>query len=325
MPEGHEDKKKDGKWKIWWRKDQLGYRLLLGLLITLALGAFLHFREVRVEILELDASAKNYVVAQVDFAFPDQEATVILRQEASRDVGNVYKLDIDEVNQRRAALEDYLVHNQNWRRLLPDTSFEEIYDTAETVKSKLLQVHFADYRTLQKVKSLELTDHPYFLLPQNFDTRQIHLPGAVWLEFKNSLAQEGTINGPTTNFVIDFYKKYTWELELDPTSQRLLRKSIESSVVEKFTTIHAGSRIINQGETVTQRHMAMMQSMKFAMRESRNLWAPLTLLGSLIFATVITLLGGFYFKISNKGLVRSLHKLSLYATIIILTLLNVVH
>ena len=49
-------------------------RVLLGLLFTGALFFFLHFREVRVEMLELGSTAPRYVVAQVDFSFLDDEA-----------------------------------------------------------------------------------------------------------------------------------------------------------------------------------------------------------------------------------------------------------
>ena len=110
-------------------------------------------------------------------------------------------------------------------------------------------------------------------------------------------------------------------MEKDISSQRALRRLVESTVPERFSQIRAGSRIVDQGEKVTQRHIAMVQSMKKALTEDRKIWEPLPLLSSLIFATIITLIGGFYFRISHKELIYNIHKLALYATIIILTLL----
>ena len=40
--------------------------------------------------------------------------------------------------------------------------------------------------------------------------------------------------------------------------------------------------LLIKGEKVTGRHIAMLQAMKKALSESRNLWHPLTLLGSLL-------------------------------------------
>ncbi|MCB1085332.1 MAG: HDIG domain-containing protein, partial [Chlamydiia bacterium] len=82
----------------------------------------------------------------------------------------------------------------------------------------------------------------------------------------------------------------------------------------------AGQLIVDQGEKVTQRHIAMLQAMKKAMAENRKLWEPLPLLSSLIFASVIVLIGVYYFRSRHKELVRNIYKLALFATIIILTL-----
>lgn len=68
---------------------------------TICLMIFLHFREVRVEVLELNSIAPGYIVAQVDFDFFDEEATFILKQEATRDVGKIYFLSEKNVKQKR--------------------------------------------------------------------------------------------------------------------------------------------------------------------------------------------------------------------------------
>ena len=70
--------------------------LIIGIL-ALALFAFLHFREVQVEIPELNSIAPGYIVSQVDFDFPDDEATIILRQDALRDVSKIYQLSQKDI------------------------------------------------------------------------------------------------------------------------------------------------------------------------------------------------------------------------------------
>src|SRR6056297_1749466 len=77
-----------------------GWRLFIGFALVVVLTLFLHFRETRVEILELDTVAKKYVVAQVDFEFPDEEATTIDRQDAVRGVGSIYKIDEAQIDKR---------------------------------------------------------------------------------------------------------------------------------------------------------------------------------------------------------------------------------
>ncbi len=67
---------------------------------ALLLFLFLHFRETYVESLELGKEAKRYVVAQVEFAFPDEEATIILKQEAAHEIGTIYRIKDDEIYQK---------------------------------------------------------------------------------------------------------------------------------------------------------------------------------------------------------------------------------
>ena len=77
----------------------IGIRWLIGLCFALCLFAILHFREERVEMLELNSIAPGYVVSQVDFDFYDEEATNILKYEAVRDIGKIFELSDKEVHQ----------------------------------------------------------------------------------------------------------------------------------------------------------------------------------------------------------------------------------
>src|SRR5262245_47514454 len=72
-------------------------RMLIGGLFALGLFLFLHIREVRLETLELGTIAPKYIVAQYDADFYDQEATLILKQEAVRDLGKIFKLSDKQI------------------------------------------------------------------------------------------------------------------------------------------------------------------------------------------------------------------------------------
>ncbi len=315
-----EESKDRPKWQRYLKKENLGKRLLVGLAILLCLAAFIHFREVRVDMLELDSHAKNYVVAQVDFEFPNEEGTVILRQESARDVGAIYRLDPQFVDQKRFEIEKFWIDDQRWRNVLTKTTFEELYQTADDVKRVLLASRFAEERTLNRLQSLDLRPPEYFLIPSSFNGESARLPDSYWEQIQKELVKKKH-SGPEVAYVLNYFQGISWPLDKDTSAQRTLRRQVETTVPQRFSQIRAGNRIVDQGEKVTQRHVAMVQAMKKAMAEDQKIWEPLPLLSSLIFATLIVLIGGFYFHYKHQELIRNIYKLSLYATIIILTLL----
>ena len=71
----------------WLSHTNRGWRLLVGLFCTIGLALFLHFREIRLEVLELNTTAPRYIVAQIDFEFPDYETTIVLQQQAMQNLG----------------------------------------------------------------------------------------------------------------------------------------------------------------------------------------------------------------------------------------------
>jgi len=298
------------------KEGNLGKRLLIGAAILFSLAAFVHFKEVRIEMLELDSHAKNYIVAQVDFAFPDDEGTVILKQESARDIGTIYRIDPKSIDARRFQFENFLIHDQRWRNLLPNSTFEGLYQGADAVKNQLLEARFTDRRTLKRLESLKLKSSDYFLLPPSFDGNSATLSDNFWEELQQRLPP-----GASTRYILSYFQSTEWQMEKDHSAQRALRRLVEATVPVRLSQIKAGSRIVDQGEKVTQRHIAMVQAMKMVLAEDRKIWETLPLIGSLIFAALITLLGGFYFRISHRDLITNIHKLALYATIIILTLL----
>lgn len=315
-----EESKEKPKWQRYLKEGNLGKRLLIGLAILFSLAIFIHFKEVRVDMLELDSNAKNYIVAQVNFEFPDDEGTVILRQESARDIGAIFRIDPQSIEKRRFQFENFLIHDQRWRSLLPKSTFEELYQGADDVKELMQSLRFTDMRTLQRLQSLDLLTPEYYPLPSSFDGTSATFPGGFWEILQRRLVKKSH-QGPSITYILSYFQQVSWPFDKDTSAQRNLRRMVETTVPERFSQIKAGNRIVDQGEKVTQRHIAMLQAMKKAIAENRKIWDPLPLLSSLIFATIVTLVGGFYFRNGHKELVKNIYKLFLYATIIILTLL----
>ncbi len=305
-----------------WRKslkDQdLGKRLLVGLIMLFCLAGFLHFREIRIETLEPGSIAKNYVVAQIDFEFVDYDSTAVLKQEALKDIGSIYQVDEKEIKDRRVHFENYLIYHQNWRDQAEDSTFEEINAIADKVEDHFFTARFTDLRTLKKMQELHVNAEEYFLVPPHKGMASI-LPIEFWqtilADLKNKSYPE-----KSAQFVVNYFEKFQWIFEVDLSSQKKLQEIVEGSVPEKIRKIRSGSRIIDQGERVTPKQIVMLQAMKDALAENRKLWQPLTIMGSLFFSLFIILLGAYYFKWNHQDILQSLSKLSLYVSIVILTL-----
>ena len=149
-------------WQEWFAVNNRGWRLLVGCICVFFLALFLHFREVRLEVLELNTTASRYIVAQIDFEFPDYETTILLKQQAMQDVGDEYKIEDKEIRNARYELEEDLIRNKNWRRMAPMSTFEGMYKAADEIETLLLEARFTDPRTKQKIKEIEFSDSSYY-------------------------------------------------------------------------------------------------------------------------------------------------------------------
>lgn len=152
------------KWKDWLGEGHFGKRLFVALLFFLALAFFLHFRQVRMESLELNTIAERYIIGQVDFSFPDEEATALLRQQAASDVGAIYRPSDKQLHQVRQEFERSLLLDSKWRDELETATFDQLYHSADALEEALLFVRFANARTLQKMRDFHLSTENYFLL-----------------------------------------------------------------------------------------------------------------------------------------------------------------
>ncbi len=296
-----------------------GIRLCLGLLFTLSLFAILHFREVRVDVIEFNKIAPSYVVAQVDFDYLNDEATIILRQEAVRDFGKIYKISEKSIHERRTDFENFLIYNQDWRKIESNIPFEEMYQGVDALEKKLKHIKFTDPRTLHKIKDLEISTTNYLIFNPADLNDEVIFSQQMWDAIVRLALPNEEYLSDTTEVIKAFFQAKGWYVEEDPSTELSLRRKIQSQIPDKYTHVSAGSRIIDQGEKATGRHVAMILAMKKALADQRMLWHPLTLAGSLGMTLILVAICIAYFKLNQPKILYSNRKLFLLITIIIIS------
>ncbi len=280
---------------------------------------FLHFREVQVEILDLNTIAPRYIVSQVSFDFPDEEATLIMKQDAVREIGKIYMISPIDIRQRRIEFENFLVYNQSWHQEQTESgTFEALYKGTEIMENALVDLRLTDPRTIDKMRELSFSTENYEPYTPNTTLSGMILPQQIWDNIqKKYFATYTPLIGA---LIIEFFKNSPWHIEEDIPAQRQLRKEIQAKVPDKLTHVNAGSRIIDQGEKVTARHIAMLQAMKNTLSTRRNLTHPLTLIGSFILTLLFVGIFLAYFQINQPHILTSNRKLFLLITILTMTL-----
>lgn len=308
-------------WQEWFVSNHRGWRLLVGLVCVVFLALFLHFREVRLEVLEINTTAKRFVIAQIDFEFPDYETTIVLKNQASQDIGAIYQIEEKEVRDARLKMEQDLFRSRDWRKAVPSSTFEEMYKASDQIETLLLEARFTDLRTIQKIKELNLPDSSYYeYLPQHSEG-PVKLPSEFWTNIAEQIKESDLFHQETVEYVVKSFEGRSWVLIEDFALERSLRAQSTRLVPDKMTKVPAGTRIINPGDIVTSRHVTMMQAMKQAISESRKIWDPLTITASLLLSIIFVTISALYFRISQPYFIRSLRQISLFVCIVILTLL----
>lgn len=297
----------------------LGIRALIASVFAFALFLVLHFHEVRVETFELNSIAPRYVVAQVDFDFPDEEATIALKQEAVRDVGKIFFFPEKEVRQARIDFENYLIYNQDWRKYATESTFDEMYQGIDAFDKVMTQVRFTDPRTLQQLRDLKMQTNPFLIYTPADLSEEVFFPAPIWEAMAEAAFPADKFHKGTRTLIVGFYQNKGWFLEEDASLERNLRRRIQSRIADKYTHVKAGSRIIDQGEKVSGRQVAMLQAMAKVMSDQRNLWAPMTLIGSMFLAVLITAICIAYFRINYPSVLHSNRKLFLLVSVVIIT------
>ena len=296
-----------------------GVRLIIALIFVVGLFLFLHFRDVRVDVLELNSRATKYIVAQVNFDFYDQEATLIDRNEAGRDIGKIYRINEKDIRSSRADFEEYLARNQGWRDGDNPRRLAEIYSALDALETLFNQLRFTDARTFRKMHELGLNTYSYIVYVPDDGSSPTLLPPQTWNLISRRAFKERK-DGQVVRFLSDFFREQKWAFQDDIPAQRSLLQQAHLSIEDKYTHVSAGNRIINQGDKVTPRHLAMLQAMKVELRKQSDLQHPIRLLGSFIMALLFTAISAVYLRLNHPTTLRSNRKLFLLITIILVTL-----
>jgi len=305
----------------WLAENDRGWRLLVGVVCVFCLALFLHFREVRLEVLELNTSANRYVVAQTDFQFSDYENTLFLKQQAMQNVGYIYQMNSRQILDERYELENTLIHTKEWRQAAPGCSFEEMYKAIDALEALLLEARFTDARTIQLAKSCSQSHVSYYEFIPESSSSYHFLPNDFWEHALDQIAKRDSFHPEALDYVINVFRMQRWELKKDSSDERAIRNAVSKTIPEKFTRVQAGARIVEPGEKITSRHLTMMQAMKQAISDSRKVWEPLSMVSSLLLSLIFIAISSLFFQMSKLTFSRSLQQLSLFVCIVLLTLL----
>lgn len=321
MQEPHIDESRAVPQKKRWREilggNEIPKRIILAACLLLLMTCFLHFREVRMEVLEIGTKAPRYVISQADFFFLDEEATQTLKTEAVRDIGAIFRIDENQVRILRQDFENSLIEHQQWRHDLPKTTFEEVYSLLDKIEEFLSQSRFTDDRTLNKMRSLKISSSNFFSIPvKTPQTESVVLPKPIWAELKHHLETDEQIHPETVDYLLAPFSRHPWKLQQDFALERSVRQQVQSEISDRYTHVEAGSQIIKTGEKVASRHIAMLQAMKNALAKSRNLFAPLALLGSTLIALSLIVVSLLYLHFFHRELLKSFQKMVLLVAIV---------
>ena len=295
---------------------------LFSVLLFVTIFFFVHVREVKMFTLDVGMVAPKYIVTEVPFSFPDEESTMIARQEALLDVGKIYAIDAEDILKRGVEFENSLIYDQTWRSKAPQATFDDMCRTNERVERTLKEIRFSDPRTIEKMKQLSVdTALLHEIVP--FDVHQgMYFPDKVWDFVKKSAFFDQMFTEATMDTVIDFYKEKIWSLKDDKQTVRKIRLIIQEQIPDKYTTVAAGTKIVNLGEKVNPRHMSMLQAMKKALKERRNLWHPRTIIGSFALTGLIFLTLFFYLQRYQPEILQSRSKYGLWVMLCIVALVS---
>jgi putative nucleotidyltransferase with HDIG domain len=108
---------------------------------------------------------------------------------------------------------------------------------------------------------------------------------------------------------------------MDQGVEYTLRKIAQERIPEKYTRVRAGERLIDQGEKVQPRHIAMLQAMKEKLNQKRNLLDPFTIVGSLLMTFLFLSVAAIFVRGNHHDIFYSNRKLALLSTILALALL----
>lgn len=293
-------------------------RLMLFLSFLTLLTYFFHFRQQPREHVEIGKTALRYVIAQIDFSFPDEEATQILKQRAIQDIGSIYSIGESQIKQVRFALEKSLIDDQSWRDVLSRATYEEIDAILDRMENQLNTVRFSTERTYKRIQKLKLSTEALYAVerPRIAPVRFCEL---FWEDLKKGSAVGGDVHPETVNYLTELFSAHGWSLVQDYAFEGKLKQSLQKQIPQQYSYVEAGTQIIKRGEQVSERHLTMIAHMGRALAKAKRPWTPLALFSSFLLSLCVTVMGYFYLRLFNPKLFYDTRRMLLLATILILT------
>jgi cyclic-di-AMP phosphodiesterase PgpH len=296
-------------------------RFTLFLTFVLLLTFFFHFREQPRENVEIGKCAKRYVLAEIDFNFPDEEATQVLKQEAVKDIGPTYYIEEMQAKRLRFTVEKSLIDDHSWRLELPHTAYEEIDTILDAIENQLSTARFSSKRTLSRIKKLDLPINDLYAVKADSVTDLLSLPEDFWEDVVKSLSLREEIHPETAAYLIKLFSAHSWNISQDYVFERKIRETVQNQIPQKYSHVDAGSHIIKRGEIVAPRHVMMLTHMAHALAKAKRPWSFSVLLGSFSLSLCITWIGYFYLRVFNPKLLYDTRKMLLLVIILIFTAL----
>ncbi|NGX29000.1 MAG: hypothetical protein K940chlam1_01192, partial [Candidatus Anoxychlamydiales bacterium] len=298
------------------KKNDLGFKIILGIVFWICFATLCHFKQVRVQVFDLQSLSPKYLLSPVDFNFPDDEKTTYLRYDKTSKINYIYYIDEKKAKQSRSRFEKYLIDNPKWG---VSVSYEKINDYADLFENILLKSRFSDARTIKLMKKNRIDVSNYLALNLE-NNKESSLPkGYFSILSKKLVAEVENISEETLNFIITYFKENNYSLRVDYLTQSKIKKIIEKNISQQYTHVNEGELIIAKNEKVTSRHIVMLQAMKVAISKKINLFEPSVILGNILYSFIFIFLMIFYLKIEQPEILGSLKQLSLICTILILT------
>lgn len=291
-------------------------RVLLGLLFVLSLFLFLHFREAYVGKLELGNPAERPLFAPLDFLFSDEAMTLLKKQEAAYTIGTIYRLEEEYLQEQVKGFQQTLSQERD---------LEEALWVVPLFADFLRRIRFTDPRTLHALEKLDPTKMAvsrrdfYSYLPE--EGEQGKLPASFWSGVQGTLFTPERGASPFVSLLLTYFASVEWRFEIDQGMEYTLRQLAQNGVEDQYTEIHAGDRLIDKGDIVTTRHMALVHTMKERMSEHRHLLTAWSLIGTLLMTLILVGVSLLYLAHNHRDLFHSNRKLTLLLTIFLLALL----
>ncbi len=200
-----------------------GMGIFILLIFAVCLFIFLHFKEVKIETLELNSMAKHYVIAQVDFDFPDEEATIIMRQRVIRDVETVNQFHDNDLISFRNSFEKKLLSKPDWRKTTR-SDLDQIHKAMDLLENALIQARFTNLQTINKMKDLNYSHQNYYAFLPESTHQSIYLPDTLWDEIRVKTFSGEDISPELISYIIHAFEDHPWHLEEDEQSTMRFKK-----------------------------------------------------------------------------------------------------